>query len=493
MSIRRPPTALALTLVVALALLLRLYRLDGQCFWIDEVYQVSVAALPLPDLIRGFSLRADGGPLSLLLTHVVLSPSNPEWSARLPSALFGTLGIVAIFLAGRALLPEPVPLLAAVLLASSPLHIWYSQDARWYAQWVPTVTLSYSALIAALRTRRAAWWLAFCVLTLLAAYTFVLHVFVLGAQLVSAAWLLRVRGELGSGPIDRRLVILGVLGAIAVAPIAWLILSHTGATTGTPGRPTPLAALPYTVFAYTAGFSLGPTLEYLHSNPSTWGVIAAHPAVVPALLIVTPVLLWGLLALRRHGEACAALAPWLFAPPVLVFVLASFSGVSYNVRYTLAALPAFVLVLALGLHSITPRTLRVVLTAALFGCFAVADWNHFFDPRFAKEDVRGALVAIRRAGGPAPPVVALGQIGIAAHYYGGGLPVVAIGNCEGSAAVDRIRNAGFGEAETLWVMIGRDFEGRAGPCLVQLDRDFSTVREERFSGLALRRLERRRV
>jgi uncharacterized membrane protein len=58
---------------------------------------------------------------------------SEEWVLRLPSALVGLLSIYLLYRLGSALFDRLTGLAAALLLAVSPFHVWYSQEARMYA------------------------------------------------------------------------------------------------------------------------------------------------------------------------------------------------------------------------------------------------------------------------------------------------------------------------------------------------------------------------
>lgn len=58
---------------------------------------------------------------------------DSEFAVRLPSAMFGSFSIIAIFAAGRTLFNKNTGLIAALILATSIFHITYSQEARSYS------------------------------------------------------------------------------------------------------------------------------------------------------------------------------------------------------------------------------------------------------------------------------------------------------------------------------------------------------------------------
>ncbi len=118
---------LLLAAIVAAAAVLRFYRLGEWSYWIDEIYTVEggiyVADWPVSRL-----------PLSLLLTNLVMNGLGfSEWSARLAPAVIGIATLPALFFPLRRLLGGTVALTAVMLLAVSPWHLFWSQNARFYA------------------------------------------------------------------------------------------------------------------------------------------------------------------------------------------------------------------------------------------------------------------------------------------------------------------------------------------------------------------------
>ena len=123
--------AVAITLI---ALALRLYRLDGRSFWLDEVVTAySVRFNNLSDLFRHISFWYDNMPGIFLLTWLTRGLGGSEFIVRLPFALAGTLNVYALYLLGKAAFNARVGLTGAFVLALSPFAVWYSQEARQYA------------------------------------------------------------------------------------------------------------------------------------------------------------------------------------------------------------------------------------------------------------------------------------------------------------------------------------------------------------------------
>ena len=140
---------LLLALFVLLAFALRVLRLDFQPLWWDEGYSVWFATHPLGQM-AALTAQDIHPPLYYVLLHgwIGLLGAGPV-SLRLLSVLFGVLAIPAIYLAGRRMLSRRAALLAAFLLAISPLHVYYSQEVRMYGLVAP---LSIGVLAAAWQT-----------------------------------------------------------------------------------------------------------------------------------------------------------------------------------------------------------------------------------------------------------------------------------------------------------------------------------------------------
>jgi hypothetical protein len=67
---------------------------------------------------------------SLLANGAVRLCGVSEWSVRLPALAMGVLAPAALYLALRRRLARPAAALTALMLAFSPLHVWFSQEAK---------------------------------------------------------------------------------------------------------------------------------------------------------------------------------------------------------------------------------------------------------------------------------------------------------------------------------------------------------------------------
>ena len=118
--------------IVLLALLLRLARLSFQPLWWDEGWSLYFATSD-PGAMLQLTAVDIHPPFYYLLLHLWIRLFGSSLIAvRLLSVLIGVAAVPLIYLAGRRLFGHKAGLLAALLLAISPFHIYYSQEVRMY-------------------------------------------------------------------------------------------------------------------------------------------------------------------------------------------------------------------------------------------------------------------------------------------------------------------------------------------------------------------------
>src|SRR5262245_62590525 len=129
----RPSTAIVLlTAVGALALVLRVIALDSQ-LWLDEMFTARLIREHAPAEL--FTVYGNDTNHVLYTALAGLSVSwfgEHAWSVRLPALLFGVASVPATYLLGSLVASRWEGIVAAMLLAVSYHHVWFSQNARGY-------------------------------------------------------------------------------------------------------------------------------------------------------------------------------------------------------------------------------------------------------------------------------------------------------------------------------------------------------------------------
>ena len=174
-------------LVIVFATVLRLPLLNGS-FWLDEAAQALESARPFSQQLQ---LAEDFQPP---LLHLILFPfiriSTAEWWLRLWGALLpGMITIWATYKIGEKMTGKASGLIAALLLASSSFHIFYSQELRPYALPAMWAVLSWLFLMKAVAQKQhfAKEWFFFTLTTILGLYSSYLYPFLALAQI---AWVI---------------------------------------------------------------------------------------------------------------------------------------------------------------------------------------------------------------------------------------------------------------------------------------------------------------
>jgi uncharacterized membrane protein len=144
----------AVLAVILLALALRLAALGQESLWADEYH--SLVAATADDWRQTAAIarqQAVQPPYFLLLRAFLRVVGLGDITLRLPSVFFGVLAPLLMYRLVRKLFPESPgrALLAAFLLAVSPMHVWYSQEARPYALLIAVELAMLLALASGLR------------------------------------------------------------------------------------------------------------------------------------------------------------------------------------------------------------------------------------------------------------------------------------------------------------------------------------------------------
>lgn len=282
--------ALAVTLLGAG---LRFYRLDQQSLWTDEVYSIQVARAPLGEICQQSARLNNSLPAYFLLLRPVVGSQGSDLDARARwlSALAGAL-TVPVFI-GVVLLwrkDEKVALLAGLLLAINPLHLWYSQEARAYALMLLFGSLVWLCFDLALPVRKAVWGWLYALSAVAAVALHKTGLFFPAACGLWHGW------QVARGQASRRSLLLQ-------APIAALVIGTLALPSHPPtegyGRSASILEIGYTFLTFVGGYSFGPSLTEIQSL-GPWAAVMRHPLQV-GLLLVTLALAGGVCVSQCRG------------------------------------------------------------------------------------------------------------------------------------------------------------------------------------------------
>ncbi|MEJ2209248.1 MAG: glycosyltransferase family 39 protein [Anaerolineae bacterium] len=351
--------------------------LVSQGLWRDEVDAIRFARRPLAALLETFRTPGQNGPLYYLLLRPWLELAGQgEFALRFFSTLFGVLAVALTARLGRRLFPArpAVGLLAALLAATAPYLVWYGQEGKMYTLVVALVLLSTERYTAALL--RGGWqrWLAYVVFTSLLFYVHLTAVLIVPAQ--ALAFFL-VGREVRRARWKGWLASLAALTVPYLPLLAWQWpLLRAGGQTGYAFVP-----LPQMVLSLLTSYSLG-----VVGHGAPWALVP----FVALLLAVGLGRAWPGRALRAPR---GILLCWLVVP-VVGFFLVTLLRPIYTARYLIFVLPAYLLLLAVGLEAVA-RHSRLLAAALLLGLLALNGWGLWLQARTPlKADFRAATAYV---------------------------------------------------------------------------------------------------
>ena len=208
--------------VLLIGIFFRFYNIDKKVYWYDETItslqtvgystsEMSQLLLQTPlltvrDLWKFQHINSGRGLTEVVHAIAVDDPQHPPlyfillhlWmrtfgddvtTVRMLSVLFGILVIPAMYWLARELLFESphayeISAWATMLVAISPFHLLYAQEAREYSMWTVTILVSSALLVRALRQRVLLPWIMFMLSVAVGMYTFTLFAFVCAAHTV---------------------------------------------------------------------------------------------------------------------------------------------------------------------------------------------------------------------------------------------------------------------------------------------------------------------
>lgn len=216
--------------IILLSFILRIYKLDFQSPWGDEIF-----TLVFSHSDKSFGevfevLKGDvHPPLYYYLIHFFLEIFGDSiYVARFVSLLFGVSGIVVLYYLGKEIFNKNVALIAVGLLSINQFDIYYSQDARMYTMLFFSTSLSFLFLIRYLKTPTLKSALLYSLTTALLVNTHFYALFALCSQyLIILYFIIKPYGTTGKKVFFHALI-SGVITLISFIPSLVIFLSTKG-------------------------------------------------------------------------------------------------------------------------------------------------------------------------------------------------------------------------------------------------------------------------
>ena len=288
-----------LFLITAFAAALRFYRLGEWSFWIDEIFTINHAVRHFSNaelLLKNIPPSRNWIPISVIMNAQMLKLGGiTEWSARLVPAVIGLMTIPILFFPTRKIFGPRIALIGLLLLAISPWHLFWSQNARFYTSLMLFYTLALFAFYFGIEEDEPRYLLGFFVFVYLAASERLTALFIFPVVIIylAALWALKFDKPKGMNFKNLLIITLPLIIGCAVeiysrimkgesrffADFTWFfqyqiddpfrLLVFVGNNIG----------IPLMVMALFSGFFL------LH-NRSRPGLLMLISAIVPVLILI---------------------------------------------------------------------------------------------------------------------------------------------------------------------------------------------------------------
>jgi mannosyltransferase len=391
-----------LLFLIALAFARGVYGLGAQSLWWDESLSLQRANYNLPLVLSNEIVLTDATSqvitfdnhpsLYFLLLHFVVKlAGQSEFALRFPSLAFSVLTVPLLYAVGKYLFDWRVGLLAALFGAISPLYLWYSHEARMYTMLTFLGLLSFYTLLRILTpnvkretsnvklptsnlqspTSNLQLSIIYILSSVAMLATHYLSFLILLAELIVFLSFLR--------KTKWQRVAIPVLGVLLIAvPILYYGFS----------------ILPK---AEMAGFRFILLIELLRdvSNSFSLGISVKAGKVLPVHWVFRGVFLIGAVAtswraLRPPNPKALSALIYLLAPLFSICLLSYVRPAYINIRHLILVSPAFYLILAVGLMTISKKWPLVFASclALMIAGSVHSTQQYFYNEKYAKDDHR---------------------------------------------------------------------------------------------------------
>lgn len=390
--------------VLILGLGLRLISLN-QSLWLDEATSALTTRMNLADFFSKFMPGDFHPPLYYLVLRVWTSFfGTSEIALRMPSIFFGIATIYVVYLIGKKLISSKVGILASLLLATSGLHIYYSQEARMYSMSTLLVSLLIFSQVKIIKEKgRVGDWLLFSIILGFTGMTDYLPLFVL-----PAIWIFGILTKQNFTWWKKFLMSHIILIALDLAWFPVFIKQLTSGITSINSSPAWVNVL--------GKFSLKDTL--LIPVKFAIGRISFDNKLIYGVFVTIILSIFLLLILKSKKVFQKTLLIYLWAIiPLVISLLVSLKIPVLNYFRFLFVLPAVYLIISFGIISLSKKWQAIVIVLIL-GINFITSFIYLSENRFQREDWRSAVSYIEAKRGEKSIVVfpALSQME-AYRYY----------------------------------------------------------------------------
>ncbi|MCP6726704.1 MAG: glycosyltransferase family 39 protein [Patescibacteria group bacterium] len=358
---------LAVSLGIAVILLLQVFNLTTIALWHDEAFSALLIQQEFSEMMERI-----GQDVHPPLYYILLRPwadvfENSLLSLRLFSLFFGLLSIIGTYILAQEIFRKrSIAFLSSLFMFFNAFQIQYNMEARMYTLGTFFAIISSIFLLKGLRSKSLLWWLLYIGGAVAAIYTHYYLGFILLAQGAFALFYIQKETgfSLASWIRNKNFRLLSIsVGLIILSFLPWLptFLTQIQRVQDAFWIPSmTIWSIPYTLFKMFTSFDIDPAIL---SIPLVGGITAV--LVLSALLLL----------LFKYKQTGRLLILFSLIIPFSASLLLSLKTSIYLDRYFILFLPFLLIAVASAIISIKSLMLRssliTILTLAAFTSFPI--------------------------------------------------------------------------------------------------------------------------
>jgi len=349
-------TLLWLSLFLILGILIRIYKLGDHNLWFDEFCSLRATREfnfwdrdynpPFYYVLLSFWIRSFGPILAKYFL-------DGEFILRSLSMIFGVISISLIYKLGKLFFDTKTGLISAFILSISPIHIWYSQEARGYSLSTFLVMLVVYSFIMALRKKTILLWISFVLSSIVALLTNYFSLFII-ISVGILFFLKRYRPSLKHYLVSLCFILVFFL------PLLPLIFQQIGKVKYSFWIPEPhLNSIVITFENFNVGFNATPWIYFL-------------TFIIFSLLFILGIKCWW----QEKRQELVTLISFIFLPIIITFLISKRIPI-YLDRHLMLFSPFYYIIIAAGVVKIKMRFIKMAAYISIILPILFCLYNYF--------------------------------------------------------------------------------------------------------------------
>lgn len=347
--------------ILALALFLRLYKLNNTVIWYDEADSIASATRSV-EFYKDKEIVYKPFYFILLKAWIKLFGVTP-CCVRLLSVFFGLWSIYGIYALGKTIFDKKTGLFLSFVLTVSPLHVYYSREVRHFSLILFLTILSFYFFVLLLKYQKVKFFVLSLVLNILAILTHPFAIFILLSQFLTLCFARNIYHK-------RRFILVLIflfLIYLGIFLSSFEIIAHMTLWMHNPGFKSLKD-----IFSTLAmgGENYGRQTGSLYKEP-----YAEFPFLkivdIAALLIFFPIFLRGIFKLFNDKLKRSVVLLWFFVPIICSYAISYLFLKIFCIKHLIIVLPAFFMIVMCGCFSIESNLLSKLSTLSLIAVMAL--------------------------------------------------------------------------------------------------------------------------